>query len=167
LKRTTGQKKTEKKEHRLATMETHRLQFQTLPGMKQNIKAAFFIAFAACAVVASATPCTPALGRQVFHLAQCVLTCLPLGALFSMAPKKRRGGGKGKGKGGGKGKGKGDPGDGVDEEEGAEGNGDAVDEEGEEAEEGQAVKKRKRGPTVPPSGLTCVCMSVSLHVPTY
>ena len=35
------------------------------------------------------------------------------------------------------------------------------------AEEGQAVKKRKRGPTVPPSGLTCVCMSVSLHVPTY
>ena len=110
--------------------------------MKQNTKAAMLVAFAWCALVATATPCTPALGRQIPHVVQCLLTC-------------RKGKGKGKGKGGGKGKGKGDPGDGVDEE---------VDEE---EEEGQALKKRKRGPTVPPSGLTCVCMSVSLHVPTY
>ena len=86
LEKTTRQEK-QKRRNREEQPWKRRLQFILPPGMKQNIKAAFLLAFAGCAFVASATPCTPALGRQLPHVIQCLLTCFPLGAILVMAPK--------------------------------------------------------------------------------
>jgi len=94
--------------------------------VKQNIKVSFLIALVGCTLLASATPCTPALARQLPHVMQCLLACLPLGAIFLMAPKA------GKGKEGGKSKKQ------KDEEPDEE-----TDEEGVSS---PSKKKHKRGP---------------------
>ena len=63
--------------------------------MKQNLKVAAVLAFLLCTGVATATPCTPSLSRQVIWVAQSFLTCIPLSAFFLVAPKAN---GKAKGK---------------------------------------------------------------------
>ena len=72
-------------------------------GMKQYLKVAAVLAFLLCTGVATATPCTPSLSRQVIWVDQSFLTCIPLSAFFLMAPKAN---GKAKGKAKGKARGK-------------------------------------------------------------
>ena len=75
-------------------------------GMKQYLKVAAVLAFLLCTGVATATPCTPSLSRQVIWVDQSFLTCIPLSAFFLMAPKAN-----GKAKGKAKGKARGKPGE--------------------------------------------------------